>query len=186
MTLLNNDWQDMFEEVKQWHQKGIEGDKEAVKQASSLMAKIRLKVFNNTLVDAYHGSIQALQARDLISPMDRLDKANKGLKALDRAVAKEPDNQEIRFLRGNVAFNLPEMYFHRNKTAVEDFEFLIALYEKDSKAFAKETYWKLLYKLGAAYKNLEKETEAKAAWQKLLSKTTDTGYRKLLQDEGIF
>ena len=37
----------------------------------------------------------------------------------------------VRFLRGNVCYRLPEMYFHRTGTAIEDFKFLVDLYEKD-------------------------------------------------------
>lgn len=153
------------------HQKAVAGDKKAVNKAYELLEKVRQAAPQNNLVEAYYGSVLSLQGRDAIDPNDRFQKAVKGLKVLDGAVSKEPDNVEIRILRSLVCNRLPEMYFHRTASAVEDFQYLLSRYEKDHHLFTQEFYWKVLYELGVAYKKLGRHQEAQSVWRKLQSQT---------------
>jgi len=43
---------------------------------------------------------------------------------LDHALALEPENVKIRYLRSQVCRKLPEMYFHRTGTLIEDLSYL--------------------------------------------------------------
>ncbi|MHB1043899.1 MAG: tetratricopeptide repeat protein [Eubacteriales bacterium] len=178
-------WKNLFDEAVKLHDLGIEGDKEAVKKAYNLLKKVRAMAPQNILVEAYYGCANALLGRDAIDPMERFKKAMKGLKILDGAVAKEPDNKEIRILRGFVCLRLPEMYFHRTATAVEDFSYLVSLYDNNPGVFAQEFYWQLLFNLGEAKKNLGQDEEAEAVWKKLLTKSPGNKYRQLLRQEGM-
>ncbi len=70
-------WQNDFEEALELHQKGIQGNTEAVKQAYSILKRIRTTVPDNNLVEAYFGSITTLQGRDELDPLERIKKVNK-------------------------------------------------------------------------------------------------------------
>lgn len=176
---------DSFAEAVNQHNLGVDGDKEAVKTACKMFKKIYSDNPQDCLAEAYLGSATALLGRDEIDPNKRFKFALDGLKILERAVSKEPRNIEIRILRGMVCYRLPEIYFHRLSTAVEDFNFLISQYEKNKKVFSHDFYCKILFDLGSAYKQLERGGEAETTWKKLLSVTKDTKYIELLKEEGF-
>jgi tetratricopeptide (TPR) repeat protein len=178
-------WKGLFSEAVELHMQGVEGDKEAVKKACKLMEKVRKLTSNNNLVEAYYGSTSTLLARDMVDPLEKLKKAADGLKILDRSVAKEPENTEIRILRAYVCSRIPEEFFHRSAIAIEDFNYLLSRYEREPGIFSQQTYWQILYNLGLVYKKVGKHQEARNTWQKLLSQTTDANYRKLLMEEGL-
>jgi tetratricopeptide (TPR) repeat protein len=178
-------WQDLFSQAVEWHRKGVDGDKEAVKKAYDLLEKVRNLTSNNRLVEAYYGSTLALQGRDLVDPLEKLKKAINGLKMLDNVVSKEPENIEIRILRAFTCSRVPEEFLHRSSIAIEDLNYLLSRYESDRLIFSEQLYWDLLYELGAVYKNVGKHQESRETWKKLYTKTTDTKYRNLLKQEGI-
>ncbi|HHW39886.1 MAG TPA: tetratricopeptide repeat protein [Syntrophomonadaceae bacterium] len=177
--------EELFAEAVELHRRGIQGDKEAVAKAYELLVKVKELLPDNNLVEAYYGSTVTLLGRDAVDPIERFKKAVRGLKILDGAVSRDPENIEVRILRGNVCYRLPETYFHRTATAVEDFSYLVSRYEQDPSLFSQDYYFQLLYDLGAAYKNLGRNQEADSAWQKLLSAAGETKYRELLSREGV-
>ncbi|PKM83430.1 MAG: hypothetical protein CVU89_01415 [Firmicutes bacterium HGW-Firmicutes-14] len=165
---------------------GIEGDKGAAKTAHKMLKEICSHDPGNYLAEAYLGSATALLGRDEIDPNKRFTLVLRGLKILDRVVSQHPENIEIRIARGSVCQNLPEFYFHRHSTAVEDFSYLASRYESDKNIFSQDLYWKVLYNLGLAYKQLGRTAESESAWQKLWSVTEDPNkYRGLLKQEGF-
>lgn len=180
-----NSWEPLFEEAKELHQKAVDGDEKAVKEVFKQLKEIRKKAPSNNLVEAYYGSTIALLGRDASDTMDRFRLVRKGMKILDSAVQKEPNNTEIRILRGYVSYNIPEMYFQRTSTAIEDFEFLISQYEKDSSIFSENMFWKLLYDLGVSYKRVEKPDNSKRTFVKLLKQEPSQEYKELVEHEGI-
>ena len=165
---------------------GIDGNKEAAKKAHKMLKEICSNDPENYLAEAYLGSATTLFGRDEIDPNKRFTLVLRGLKMLDRVVAKQAENIEIRMSRGSVCLNLPEFYFHRLSTAVEDFSYVASRYEADKKIFSQELYWKVLFNLGLAYKKLERSKESESTWQKLWSVTEDFNqYRVLLKQEGF-
>lgn len=177
--------QELLAQAIDLHNKGVEGDKEAVKQAHRLLKEFCMDYPDNLLAEAYLGSSTALLGRDEIEPNKRFKLVLEGLKILDGTVSKASDNIEIRTIRGYVCYRLPEMYFHRLTTAVEDFSNLASRFEKNRKVFSKDFYCKILYDLGSAYKQLERFEEAHETWRKLLKVTNDTTYKELLKQEGF-
>lgn len=175
---------DIFAEAVSLHNLGVDGDKEAVKKAHKMFKKICAENPQDCLAEAYLGSTTALLGRDDIDPNKRFKLALNGLKILDRAVSKEPDHIEIRILRGFVCYRLPEMFFHRLATAVEDFSYVSSRYEKNHKTVSRDFYWKILFDLGLAYKQLNRIEDAHKTWKKLLSVTRDPKYAELLKQEG--
>ncbi|MBM7866191.1 hypothetical protein GTO89_05440 [Heliobacterium gestii] len=166
------------------HDAGIDGDKAAVLQAHRLLSELR-KTKATPLVEAYYGSVVALVGRDAVDPSERFAKALEGLKSLDKVVKSHPDLVQARILRGQVCFRLPEQFFHRSRTAIEDFHYLISRYEQDNRLFSADFYWRILFQLGVAYKNIHLIHEAKAAWAKLLTLAKDPQYRTLVEQEGF-
>lgn len=170
--------QQFLEQAIDLYQQAINGNKEAVNTAFKLFGQIRLKSPQNNLVNAYYGSVITLIGRDAVDPMKRFEKTLKGLKYLDRAVEKEPDNIQIRILRANVCYRLPEIYFHRTASAIEDYKYLINRYEQDPKILPTVSYYQFLYELGAAYQNIEQKDAAESIWEKLRTKTNGTQYHE--------
>jgi hypothetical protein len=153
--------------VLELHQQGIQGDKDAVKEAFDLLETIRRFYPAHQLVKAYYGSILTLLGRDAVDPIERLEKVRLGLKFLDDAVQTEPDNIEIRITRGYVCSRLPEVFFHRTATGVADFTYIITRYEQDPKIISNSFYKQLLKDLAQAYQTLGREQDAQSIHQKL-------------------
>lgn len=156
-----------FKEVKKLHNKGVDGDKKAVKHANEGLSKLRKAEPDNALIEAYYGSSMALLARDAVKPLDKADKAQEGLDALNRAVDLDPNQKEIRLLRANVCLRLPESFFHCSETAIEDFSFLLDRYKEDSDYLTPKQAREILQNLGTAYENAGKPDEANAVLQQL-------------------
>ncbi|MCL6613793.1 MAG: tetratricopeptide repeat protein, partial [Firmicutes bacterium] len=167
------------------HQRGVEGDREAVKEAHEILAKMMDSPRAGHRVTAYFGSATALLGRDAVDPNERFALAIKGLKLLDQAVAEEPEDPETRTLRAYVCLRLPEAFFHRTATAVEDFRWLVSRYEADPSAYPADRYHRFLLELGTALWNLDRREEAEAVWRKLLAATGDPEYRRLLRERGF-
>ncbi|MFZ5634428.1 MAG: tetratricopeptide repeat protein [Bacillota bacterium] len=178
-------WEELFAQAVSLHKLGVEGDKEAVKEAYKLLEKLRELIPQNNLVEAYYGSATSLLGRDAVDPTERFNKAIRGLKILDGSVAREPENIEVRTLRAYVSYRLPEKFFHRTGTAVEDLSYLATRYEHDPGVFSPEFYRQVLFDLGASFKRLGQNREAESTWQKLLSPTRDPKYIELLKIEGF-
>ncbi len=176
---------ELFTAAVNLHDLGVKGDQEAVQKAHRMFTEIWSENPDNHLAEAYLGSATALLGRDHPNLDEKFRLAVEGLKLLDSAAAKDEKNIEIRILRGHVCFNLPEMYFHRLSTAVEDFEFIISGYRRNKRAFSKEFYIETLFNLGSAYKQLGRSQEAETVWQKILFQTRDPKYLNRLRQEGI-
>lgn len=160
-------WQKDFEEAVQLHQKGVAGNAEAVKQAHSLLKKIHSNVPDNHLVEAYFGSVTTLLGRDEVDPLERFKKVNKGLKMMDRVISQVPEDLEVRILRANICLRLPETFFHRTGSAIEDFSYLISRYEQEPSIFTADFYQQLLQELAEAYQTVNQNDEAQRVLSKL-------------------
>jgi hypothetical protein len=137
----------LFNEAIKLHDKGVDGNKEVVLKAYKLLEKLKQQYPKDLLIEAYYGSSMTLLGRDEIDPIKRFNKASKGLKILDGVVAKAPSNLKVRLLRGHICLKLPEEYFHRNKTAKEDFSYLKSAYERDNSCLSKRTYRQVIANL---------------------------------------
>ena len=143
------------------HSEGVNGNKSAVLKAFDLFKSLYEMEPNNTEIAAYYGSATALMGRDEANLTKRMKYALSGLKLLDSVVEQSPNSYLVRFLRGNVCYRLPEMYFHRTDTAIKDFKFLINLYEEDNSILTKSEYETILNNLIKACATLNKTEESK-------------------------
>ncbi|MFC5700283.1 tetratricopeptide repeat protein [Cohnella faecalis] len=169
-----------LEKAIEWQQKGAAGDRDAVRTAERAFKRLRTEHPDQPIVDAYFGSVLALLARDETKPKERLRLAKSALKLLDDAVARAPHDRTIRLLRGKVAYRLPEKYFSRTGTAIEDYKFLIEACQSDPSSLAPGIYQELLYELGAAYFRSDRQAEADSWWGKLMEQPDSHQYRGLI------
>ena len=180
-----NLYKNTFAEAVNLHKLGVDGDKEAVTRAHELFEQMHQTNPDDQVVKAYFGSATTLLGRDAIDPTERFKYVLKGNKILDSAVAADPENIEIRTLRGYVSYRLPEMYFHRTATAIEDFEYLVERYEQDNGVFSRDFYWQILFDMGVACKNIGQLEQAEATWTKLLNAAVHSKYSELVKQEGM-
>lgn len=180
---VEKSWLDLLAKTVELYLKGIEGDMEAVDGWQELSKRIILMVPENNLLKAYLGSTIALLSMGTLNTKERFNKAVKNLEMLDLAISVEPDNIEMRTLRAYVSYCLPETIFQRTDTAVEDFNYLAARYEKEPTIFSREFYWQVLYDLGEAYRRMEQKGEMLTVWDNLLSMKSDLKFSKMIQDK---
>jgi hypothetical protein len=102
------------------HNEAVAGKKGAVGESHRVFEKLRSEHPGHPIADAFHGSVMSLIARDESNPLTRLQWAKRGLKLLDEAIASDSSDSRIRMLRGKVAYRLPEQFFHRTRTVIED------------------------------------------------------------------
>jgi tetratricopeptide (TPR) repeat protein len=122
-----------------------------------------------------------LIARDKTTPLERLTWARNGLELLDKAVAAAPNDSRIRYLRGRSAYRLPEKYFQRTRTVIEDYTFLIDRESLQEGILGANDYMKLTYELGEAYRRIGRNEDAARCWTKLEQQTQDPEFRQLLR-----
>ncbi|MFD0620224.1 hypothetical protein ACFQZR_22395 [Paenibacillus sp. GCM10027629] len=170
-----------FHKIISLYKEGAKGNVTAVQEANQLLELLRLDYPDQPLAEAYHGSIMLLIARDKTNPLERFKWAKNGLKLLDSAVAAAPHDSRIRYLRGRSVYRLPEKYFQRTRTVIEDYTFLIdqrLLQEGPLKAFNNS---RLTYELGEAYRRIGRNEDAARCWTMLEQETQDPEFRKLLR-----
>ncbi|MBM7572336.1 tetratricopeptide repeat protein [Aquibacillus albus] len=170
-----------FEEGKMLIKKAGDGDKNAVNKANEIFSKLRKAEPDNALIEAYYGTTMMLTARDKISPLSRLKETIAGMKILDEAVSADPENSRIRLLRGRAAYRLPEKYFQRTQTAIEDYNFLIDREMQEEEGFLDTVkYLQLNYELGEAYSRIGRNQDAAMCWKRLINETQDPDFLHLL------
>jgi tetratricopeptide (TPR) repeat protein len=157
-----------FEEAKTLHNNGVDGDKKAVIKANEMLLKLREAEPENALIEAYYGSTLVLLARDAVKILERADKAQEGLDALNRAVSLDPNQKEIRWLRGSICLRLPDSFFHCSETAIEDFTFLLDRFKENSNYLTPKQVREVLRNLRSAYQNAGKTDQADAVMQLLV------------------
>ena len=165
------------------HKKGAKGNVTAVQEANQLSERLRLDYPDHPHAEAYHGSIMILIARDKTNPLEKLKWAKNGLKLLDKAVAAAPHDSMIRYLRGKSSYSLPEKYFQRTRTAIEDYTFLIDQESLQEGILGTNIYTILTYELGEAYRQIGRNKVAARCWMKLEQQTQDPEFRQLLRQK---
>jgi tetratricopeptide (TPR) repeat protein len=174
-----------LDKIKSLYKEGTKGNVTAVQEANQLLERLRLDYPDHPLAEAYHGSIMLLIARDKTNPLERLKWAKNGLKLLDKAVAAAPHDSRVRYLRGRSAYRLPEKYFQRTRTVIEDYSFLIdqELLQEGHLGAMDIDCPKLTYELGEAYHRIGRNEDATRCWTKLEQQTQDPEFRQLLRQK---
>lgn len=163
------------------YKEGVADSVTAVQEADQILERLRIDNPAHPLADAYHGATMILIARDKTKPLDKLKWSKKGLKLLDKAVAAAPQDGLIRLLRGKAAYKLPEKYFRRTQTAIEDYTFLIDQEVRQEGILETEEYSQLIYELGEAYRRIGRNQDAARHWKRLENQTQDPELQRLIK-----
>ena len=83
----------------------------------------------------YLGSTTTMMAKRTWNPMKKMAYVNKGAGLMDKAIRKDPHNISVRMTRAYNSKSLPP-FLNRGHLAVEDFEYLADLIEKNPDAYA--------------------------------------------------
>ena len=94
-----------------------------------------LKAFKNpdAIILAYLGMAQAVRAKFAWNPMSKLAYLKEGFVNVNKAIAKEPNNLEARFLRFSLGFHVPK-FLGYSESVIPDKNKIIAILEQNDRA----------------------------------------------------
>jgi hypothetical protein len=156
----------LIRQVQARHEKGIEGDKQAVIDLENDLEKWTKEQPKNFLLMAYLGSTYTLRSRDSFPGPGKFNYLKSGLKTMDEAVEKDPHGVGPRFIRAVNNINLPA-FCNRRDNARSDFQKLLAQIQTpdDGGALNIETRQAIYYYAGLSYKQLKEPAQARNTWQ---------------------
>ena len=102
MIALAND--SATEKLRVWYVEAVDNESK-IEAALSLIKDVNTE---HPVVLAYKGAFEALKAKHVWSPYTKLECLNLGQSILKKAIQKDPDNVEIRFLRFSINHYLPD------------------------------------------------------------------------------
>ena len=73
---------------------------------------------------AYQAAMESLMAKSVWSPFTKLEHVKESQRIFDKAIASDPDNVEIRFLRFSVEWHIPK-WLGYSKNMEKDKEFIV-------------------------------------------------------------
>lgn len=159
------------------HLDAVAGEPGAAARATGLLERYRADNPDNPVANAYYGSSLALLSRDEPNPLDRLKLVQRALKLLDNAAAAMPDHIKIRKLRGKVSFELPEHYFHRTTTAIDDYLYLFERELNEPGTLPLADYERMIAELGDAFERIDLPKQAERCRKELLGWTHNVELR---------
>lgn len=118
---------------------GMEENKKAVKKAEKYLSRLLDMEPKNCIALVYYGSVLTMKGRDAIFPWNKLKWVKRGIYRMDKAVFFEPDNHEVRLIRGINSATMPKM-MNRLSVALEDFKHIEALHRKEPLDMT-NTFW---------------------------------------------
>ena len=149
--------------IHKLHSQSEDGDKKATKELITKLEKLTKENPQNYLLMAYLGSAYTLASRDAFPGPGKLKFLKTGLKTMDQAVDKAPNNLAVRFIRAVNNFHLPT-FINRRDNARADFEILLKSIRKHPEGYSSETRQAIYYYAGLSFKQLKRKQEAKASW----------------------
>src|SRR5438270_7449868 len=102
--------------AKQLYYQGIYGDKNASAQADKVFTALHKANPSDPLVSVYYGSLRLLEAAHTWALWRKNSLSKEGIRLMDAAVERAPENLEIRFVRAATELNLPA-FFGRHQQA---------------------------------------------------------------------
>ncbi|MEM1157720.1 MAG: hypothetical protein AAGH72_05635 [Verrucomicrobiota bacterium] len=154
------------------HDQSAAGDKDKTDQLiRELQALIQLEP-ENQLYRVYLGSAYTLKSRDVFPGPSKLRFLKDGLKSMDSAVKKDPQNCSVRFIRAVNNYHLPA-FINRRDNARKDFEILLKQINADPGKLDQRTIQAIHYFAGLAFKQTDRESEARMTWMAGLALKAD-------------
>lgn len=122
---------------------------------------------------AYLGSAKTMEARDSWNPVTKTLSVEKGMRWLDDAVDKAPDNVAVRFVRIYNSLRLPRI-FNRVRYAKTDLLHLMTLVEKNPSAFEPTLQAEIFFLLGEVSTIEDEGAKAQEYWRKAVNIAPDS------------
>jgi tetratricopeptide (TPR) repeat protein len=167
----------LIRQVQKRHQKAVDGDAAETKSLTTDLEKWTKEQPNNHLLQAYLGSVYTLDSRDAWIGPGKLTYLENGGREMDAAVAADPDNPAVRFVRAIDYFELPSI-FGKRQTARDDFQILVKQIEgllPNAYTLSLETRQAIYYYAGLSDKQLSHHKDAREAWERGLKLDPTSG-----------
>jgi len=151
-----------------FHNLGAQKVSGAAARAVKYLEHARVLLPTDAEVLAYLGSATTMVARDSWNPITKVSAVRDGAGLMDMAVALDPDNVVVRFVRAINSLKLPR-FFNRAHYAKADLQHLLELSVSEggqATRFSPEMLAEIHLKLGGIYKDENEETLAKEHWAK--------------------
>jgi len=165
----------LFENAKWRYYDAIAGKPGALDESRDSLIRLHSNNPTDPLIMAYLGSARLLEAARAMAPWRKGKLAKEGLRMLDEAVEKSPEQLEIRFLRAVSTSHLPD-FFKRWKQSQSDLAWLaprvpaaVAGGRLDARLGAAA-----LYHHGLALARSNDLSRANAAWREAIRLGPDT------------
>jgi len=158
----------LIKQVQARHEKAVKGDTKETKALTADLEKWTKEQPNNHLLQAYLGSVYTLDSRDAWIGPGKLTYLQNGGKEMDAAVAADPNNPAVRFVRAIDYFMLPAI-FGKRQTARDDFQLLVKQIEgvvKTPYTLNVETRQAIYYYAGLSFKQLSQPQQAQGVWER--------------------
>lgn len=158
----------LIKKIQARQEKAVKGDAEETKKLTADLEKWTKEQPTNYLLQAYLGSVYTLDSRDAWPGPGKLTYLKNGGKLMDGAVAADPNNPAVRFVRAIDYYELP-FFFGKGQTARDDFQILLKQVDGEVKTPYKlntETQQAIYYYAGLSLKKLSQVPQAKDAWER--------------------
>jgi len=168
--------------IQKLHDQSAAGDKEKTDLLVATLQTLIQQDPENQLYQVYLGSAFTLKSRDVFPGPSKLRFLKDGLKGMDAAVKKDPNNCSVRFIRAVNNYHLPA-FINRRDDARKDFEILLKQIKNDPGKLDGRTIQAVHYFAGLAFKQTKREDEARLTWQAGLALQADTGLNDKISQE---
>ncbi len=154
---------------------GSQEDKHAVNKAEKYLCQFLNLDSKHGLALVYYGSVLTMKARDAFFPWDKMKYVKKGISRMDKAVYFEPDNPEVRLIRGINSISLPSM-FNRFSCGLEDFKHIEQLDKEKTLDMTKKFWFPYYFNYGLALWKIEKYAEAREKFLNIIHINPNSDY----------
>ena len=158
----------LIQQVSARQHQAAGGDAQETKRLTADLEKWTAEQPQNHLLQAYLGSLYTLCSRDAWPGPGKLTYLRRGGQLLDEAVAADPENPAVRFVRAIDFFELPGI-FGKRQAARDDFELLVRQVDGEVRTpytLNVETSQAIYYYAGLSFQQQWLAPEAKATWQR--------------------
>jgi hypothetical protein len=117
------DFEQRLAEARKQYFADLQGNRSAADQARASFAALARDYPGDSVVGAYSGSLELLDAARTWAIWDKRRLANEGLQKMDQAVNRAPGDLEARFIRAASTWHLP-FFYKRREQAASDFSMI--------------------------------------------------------------
>ncbi|MEZ0298248.1 MAG: hypothetical protein ACAI35_17505 [Candidatus Methylacidiphilales bacterium] len=169
--------------IQERHEKGVQGDKEAVISLVSDLERMTKEQPGNYLLQAYLGSAYTMRSRDVFPGPSKLEFLKTGVKTMDAAVVAAPKDVAVRFIRAVNNYALPA-FCGRKESARNDFKILISqVVGEGAPKLNVQTVQAIHYFAGLAYLQTKQKSDAKTIWTKGIELAPNTDLASKMQTQ---